>query len=179
MRNVQRTASCGAECARSCGGRTKRASERKGLAGAVATLTASVATICCAGAAFANGCEAGPVRCCEVRQQAIFAQQPCAHGFGPGVPVTRHGETGSRAAAEKSATTISNAGQSLLCIQLTPSTACGKSTLPRSMLATKRKWLDRSVRGQGAAVICRLELNCRVFDFEPVVQFLAARFQHG
>ena len=71
---------------------------------------------------FANGCTGGPVRSCDVSQQALLAQQPGAHAFSLGAFERMHEAAGSRATPSKSAVTRTIETVILLSISLLHST---------------------------------------------------------
>jgi hypothetical protein len=102
---MQISASGGGECA------THSALEKidQSVAGSfertTATVEERVAMLGWSEPDFANGCTGGPVRSCDVSQQALFAQQPGAHAFSLGAFERMHEAAGSRATPKKSAAT--------------------------------------------------------------------------
>jgi len=102
MRRMQVTARVGGEC------ELDSLLERNFTSVASATNDAAVtagivAYVCWSEFDFDNGCEAGPVRSCDVAQQVLLWQQAISQAFGPGVFMTKHGTAGSRTAPRKSA----------------------------------------------------------------------------
>ena len=75
MRNVQRVASCGGECAKAVA-LTEEICGFTDAAGAGVTRALANIALNCAESPFANGCETGAVFFEDVAQQALFAQQP-------------------------------------------------------------------------------------------------------
>ena len=76
MRNVQRTASCGAEFAHDSARKKESCRSNEKQSGEATTaVTTHVAFNSELHALFASGCEAGAVFFCEVAQQVLLAQQ--------------------------------------------------------------------------------------------------------
>ena len=109
MRKVQRTASCGRECANAVRARTRSrwCSERTGKTPIDATGIDS--DNCSAAPVFVSGCEAGAVFFGEVAQHFLFAQQSILQVFCSGASLMMQLRTEARSGAVESAAPSANA----------------------------------------------------------------------
>jgi len=122
MRRIQISASGGGECAVHCALETTCDAVAISTDKATAPVGDTVAMFCWSELDFVSGWTGGPVRSCDVAQQALFAQHPGSHAFSLGVFVTMHGAAGNRTVAAKSASPTAADTIALRNITLTHST---------------------------------------------------------